>query len=64
MVIDSGSEALFLSCTGFRAVLCIVRAEGRIGKPGVSSNQAMIWRRVCQIGWAKTSAGHGRLFQH
>lgn len=60
---DPEADALFLSCTGLRAAVCIDRIESRTGKPVVSSNQAMIWRCLQEIGSQKAVAGYGRLFQ-
>ncbi|AML52900.1 ectoine utilization protein EutA [Falsihalocynthiibacter arcticus] len=61
---DPDADALFLSCTGLRAAVCIARIEARIGKPVVTSNQAMIWRCLREIGSTKPVVGYGRLFQH
>lgn len=60
---DPEADALFLSCTGLRAAVCIDRIEAGIGKPVVSSNQAMIWRCLREIGSKKAVAGYGCLFQ-
>ncbi|SDQ75181.1 ectoine utilization protein EutA [Pseudovibrio sp. Tun.PSC04-5.I4] len=61
---DPSAEALFVSCTGLRAAVCIERIEARIGKPVVTSNQAMIWRCFQHLNSSKTATGFGRLFQH
>lgn len=60
---DREADALFLSCTGLRAAVCIERIEARTGRPVVSSNQAMIWRCLRETGSTKAVAGYGRLFQ-
>ena len=57
-------SALFLSCTGLRAAVCIDRIEARTGKPVVSSNQAMIWRCLREVGSKSVLPGYGRLFRH
>jgi len=61
---DKEADALFISCTALRAVACIERIEARIGKPVVTSNQAMIWRCLHQIGYTKTTTGYGSLFNY
>jgi|TARA_R110000851_G_scaffold204862_1_gene356743 maleate isomerase len=61
---DPEADALFLSCTGLRAAVCIDRIEARTGKPVVSSNQAMIWRCLREVGSKSVLPGYGRLFQH
>ena len=60
---DDGADALFLSCTALRAATCVQRIEDRLGKPVVSSNQAMVWRclRLAEI--TDSVPGYGRLFE-
>lgn len=43
------AEAVFLSCTNLRTLDMIVEAEERLGKPVVSSNQALGWH-MAQLG--------------
>lgn len=64
VAMDTSAEALFISCTGLRAAVCIERIEARIGKPVVTSNQAMIWRCLQHLNSVQTVTGFGRLFQH
>lgn len=61
---DPDADALFISCTGLRAAVCIERIEARTGKPVVASNQAMIWRCLREVGSATVLSEYGRLFQH
>lgn len=60
---DDRADALFLSCTAMRGATCIQRIEDRLGKPAVSSNQAMVWRclRLAEI--TDSVPGYGRLFE-
>jgi maleate isomerase len=61
---DPAADALFVSCTGLRAAVCIKRIEARTGKPVVTSNQAMIWRCLQCVGSTKAPVGYGHLFAH
>lgn len=54
------AEALFLSCTALPAIGVIEALERRLGKPAMSSNQAMVWRAFAHAGLA--APGPGRLF--
>ncbi|KIC07358.1 arylmalonate decarboxylase [Leisingera sp. ANG-M1] len=60
---DPQADALFLSCTALRAATCVQRIEDRLGKPVVSSNQAMIWRCLRLAGVTGPVQGYGRLFE-
>lgn len=57
------AEALFVSCTAVRALECVQRIEDRIGKPVVTSNQAMVWRSLRLAGISRSISGFGRLFK-
>ncbi len=56
------ADALFLSCTALRALGCVERLEDRIGKPVITSNQAMIWRCLRLAGIDDPIQGYGRIF--
>lgn len=60
---DPASDALFISCTGLRAAICVDRIEALIGKPVVTSNQAMIWRCLRLAGITTSISGYGALFK-
>ncbi len=62
-VCDPAADALFISCTAVRAAEVAGRIEAEIGKPVVTSNQAMFWRTLRLAGCELTVAGHGRLLQ-
>lgn len=55
------AEALVLSCTDMRSVETIERLEAAIGKPVVSSNQAMVFHALRSLGLAEPITGYGRL---
>jgi len=58
---DSENEAIFISCTNFRAIETIQRLEEETGKPVVSSNQATMWHALRKIGIKDSIKGFGRL---
>src|SRR6056297_295624 len=58
-------EAVFTSCTNLRSMAVIDEAEAVLGKPVVTSNQAMFWHML-QLAGAGARArgwGPGRLFR-
>jgi maleate isomerase len=55
------ADAYFLSCTNIRAIPAIQKLEDDLGKPVISSNQAMIWHCLRKAGLKDTVAGYGRL---
>lgn len=62
-VCDPSAEALFISCTAVRAAEVAGRIEAELGKPVVTSNQAMVWRTLRAAGCDLPVAGHGRLLK-
>lgn len=57
------AEALFISCTAIRAVDVVERIERALGKPVVTSIQAMFWQCLAYAGYKKPIAGYGRLLR-
>lgn len=55
------TEAIFVSCTDFRAVDVLARIEKGLGKPAISSNQATMWKMLQLCGVQATIEGFGRL---
>jgi maleate isomerase len=55
------AEALFISCTAIRAVDALEEIEQDLGKPVVSSIQALYWQSLRLAGYADPVPGHGRL---
>lgn len=55
------AEAMFICCTALRATGIIDELEQRLGKPVVTSNQALLWHTLRLAGWEKPLAGYGRL---
>lgn len=56
-------EAVFLSCTALPAIGVLDAIEARLGKPVISSNQALIWRLLHHAGVAAPADAPGRLFK-
>jgi arylmalonate decarboxylase len=54
------ADALFISCTDFRALGVIERLERERAKPVVTSNQATFWACAAAVG-TRGASGHGRL---
>ena len=57
------AEALFISCTGLRVSSVIERLEETLGKPVVTSNQALAWDCLRLAGCDTKVAGFGRLLR-
>ena len=57
------AEALFVSCTAVRSAQVAEEIEARIGRPVVTSNQAMFWRCLRAAGCDLPVPGHGRLLR-
>ena len=54
-------DGLFISCTALRCSSVIARLEDAIGKPVVTSNQALAWDCLRLAGYKKPVEGYGRL---
>ena len=51
-----------MSCTSLRALQIIPQAEAALGKPVISSNQALAWHMMRLAGLANGPINAGRLF--
>jgi maleate isomerase len=56
-------DGVFVSCTSLRALQIIGEAEGAIGKPVISSNQALAWHMMRLAGLSGGPVDAGRLFE-
>lgn len=56
-------EAVFVSCTNLRTLDIIGEAEATLGKPVISSNQALAWHMLRLEGIADRPEGLGTLFR-
>lgn len=63
LAMHPNSDALFISCTGLRTADAIAPLEQRIGKPVVTSNQALAWDCLRQAGINDKVAGKGKLLE-
>ena len=65
-VLKAGSsdlcDGVFVSCTSLRTLDILSHAEGMLGKPVVSSNQALAWHMMRLSGIKHQPDGFGRLF--
>lgn len=57
------ADALFISCTAVRATGCVEALEDRLGKPVVTSNQAMVWRCMRHLNLTSHVPRGGLLFK-
>lgn len=57
------ADGYFMSCGGIRVVDIIEEAEKAVGKPVVTSYQALIWHCLRKIGFQEPLEGFGRLLK-
>ena len=55
------ADVIFISCTALRASLVLDEIEKAIGKPAVSSNQALVWHTLKLVKYNKPINGFGAL---
>ena len=56
------AQAIVLSCTDLRTVDAIPKIEAKLGKPVISSNQAMVYCAMAKLGLKKRNELPGRIF--
>lgn len=56
-------DGVFVSCTSLRALSVIAEAEAYLGKPVISSNQALIWHLMRLVGLPANPDKSGLLFE-
>jgi maleate isomerase len=59
---DDAADSYFLSCTAVRSALAIAPLERDLGKPVITSNQAMVWHALRRGGVQGSPRGFGQLF--
>lgn len=59
----SDAQALVLSCTDMRSLETIARLEQAVGKPVISSNQAMMFQAKQLAGIGDSHSGYGQLLE-
>ena len=57
------AQAIVLSCTDMRSVEVIDQLEQTLGKPVISSNQALMFQVLSLLGISDTPNGYGQLFE-
>jgi maleate isomerase len=60
---DDRADAYFLSCTAVKSAEVIDRLEAELGRPVLTSNQAMLWQALRQSGITDSVAGFGTLLR-
>jgi maleate cis-trans isomerase len=60
---DDRADAYFVSCTAVKSAEVIDRLEAELGRPVLTSNQAMLWQALRQSGISDAVAGFGTLFR-
>ena len=60
---DDDAEALFISCTALRTVGIVEELESLLGKPVITSNQAMFWHALRLAGYRRQIPGFGQLLR-
>ncbi len=60
---EAASDAAFISCTAVRAIEAIEPIEKDIGKPVITSNQAMLWHALRTLNINHRAPGFGRLME-
>jgi maleate isomerase len=61
---DPAADAYFISCTTIRSADVIEALEDALGKPVLTSNQAMLWRALRDSGIDDRIDGFGRLLRN
>ncbi|MFB6311322.1 MAG: maleate cis-trans isomerase [Salinirussus sp.] len=59
----SAADGVFVSCTNYRTFEILDRLERDLGKPVVSSNQALLWNTLAAAGIDDADVTLGRLFE-
>ena len=63
-VCEADADALFISCTALRSALVVEELEQKLGKPVVTSNQALAWHCLQLMQNRSKVSGFGQLFDH
>jgi maleate isomerase len=63
-VLHDDAQALFISCTGLRALDIVEQLEAEIGRPVFCSNQCMFWECLRHSGFTGSIEGYGELMRN
>ena len=58
------ADAVFLSCTNWKAVEVVDQLERELKRPVVTSNQALLWACMRRVGVTGQVIGYGQLFSN
>ena len=58
------ADALFIACTGIRALELVELLEEALQKPVLTSNQCMFWECLRHCGYSGSISGFGKLMRH
>ncbi len=58
------ADALFIACTGIRALELVEQLEEALQKPVLTSNQCMFWECLRHCGYSGSISGFGKLMRH
>ena len=61
---SAAADAVFLSCTNFKAITIVDRLEQALGKSVFSSNIATLWGLLRELGRHPSITNHGSLLRH
>jgi len=61
---DPEIDVVFISCTNLRTMSILAEAEAKLGKPVISSNQALAWHMARLAGLPSLSNSYGSLMEH
>jgi maleate isomerase len=62
--VPDDAEAVFIGGNGFRAAGAIAPLEDALGRPVLTSNQALLWNLLAHAGATFRIRGYGQLFAH
>jgi maleate isomerase len=62
-VCDPDADALFISCTALRSSMVVGELEQKLGKPVITSNQALVWHCLQLMNNDSQVKGYGQLFE-
>nr|WP_315594198.1 hypothetical protein [uncultured Cupriavidus sp.] len=61
---DASADAYFISCTAIRSLGAVAPLEEILGRPLITSNQAMAWHALRRVGVSDGLPGLGSLFMN
>ncbi len=62
-ICEPEADALFISCTAIRSASVVEEIEQKLGKPVVTSNQALVWHSLQLMNNTSPVDGYGQIFK-